>query len=164
MSNINQLVAAECRAKSSGDVARALANSGKSTREIADQIGKSTRQALRYVRGEVKNIPGDVADAVEGDSIAEVLAAATAIDVGSVEVESSSGPAGSRNMGTIPVTAAMRAQLAEAGELYAAGDDDAAEAALSAALVNGYDHARGGGGKLASALSISNLSSGFRVI
>lgn len=161
VSEVNDAIVNECRARTSGEVARTL--KGMSTRDVADMLGKSTRQALRYKNGEVKNLPDDVEESVEGHSVAAVLRQASLIDVGDVQVESSKGPEGTRPVGQLVVDGQMRSALNDAADLYEGGLYDEAESAMSAAIIDGYARSRGGGTGLSSALSVTGFTRGFRV-
>src|SRR6184192_4048054 len=132
MSEVTRTIVNECRARSAGDVSKLLKD--MSTRDIAEKLGKSERQALRYKNGEVKNLPHDVEETMEGESVGAVLRQATFIDVGAVEVESSKGAEGTRAIGQLSVDGAMRGALNDAAELYEAGLYDEAESAMSAAI------------------------------
>lgn len=160
-----------CQGRDTDDALSAIRRQygSHTTHFIAQQAGLSDRQALRYAKGEVKNMNPDVIRAIEdsateGMYAADALAEATFIDCGTIEVEYNGESAGTRNVGRLSVTGEMRDLMEQAGQCYADGDDGAGDRLMSEAIMGGYCQSKGGGFEdLIGTLDVSAFRGGFRL-
>lgn len=157
-----------CQGRDTDDAVSALQRQhGKhATAFIAEQAGLSARQALRYAKGEVKNMNPEVVQAIEnavtpGMYAADALADATFIDCGTVEVQYDGKSAGTRVVGRLTVTGEMRELMEQAGACYADGEEDEGDRLMSEAILGGYAQSKGDSFDAVSALDVSGFQGRF---
>jgi hypothetical protein len=117
----------------------AMPGRGAATKFVAEQRGVGIRQAQRIMAGDVKNYGSDFEDMADASwFMADALQNATMLGCGSVEVYYNGKSQGRRSVGNLSVDGEMSAQLAAAAAFYLNGDEQAAEQALSNAILGGY--------------------------
>lgn len=119
-----------------------------SARWLAEQLGISSRQARRYLAGDVRRPPASRAAAIRARAnpariAGNALRGAGALNVGDVKVTiKSPGPRqpseGRRRIGTKAVTPAARRILDQAAERLDAGDTAGAERLMNEAVQTMY--------------------------
>lgn len=132
-------------------VAEAL--TGRATKWIMDKFGVSRSTAQRWKSGRPSHPGGppsrpkgskadDVMQSADRDTRRKIAAGAmrnaTAVNVGVIEVDGDTDRCkGKRNLGTVQLTEAQRAKMAEAAEATEAGNMEDAERLHSEALLGG---------------------------